>query len=1339
MAEELTATEFLNKGDNLDTLVKYSDDRNLDYETAGDVMKNFLSDYRGLNTNTVKAASFIGYVNQQEDGSDYKNKLGELYKSVDDELESQITGDDVSLGERARGVFEYGKYALVDPINLLGFGAGKAIAMTAGRAAVKGLVNRAFTRGLTETIKRNPVKSAALGAAAPELVAAPTMDYLTQRAEKDLDVRDEIDVGQLLFSTGVGMVTAGAFGATGQKISQGIRSLRGKKSEDVFNALEESSAQGKAGKKESVQDVENKDELTGLYVTLKPENLRKEIDDGGFDEMGRITGVDGDQVFVEFITKERTDTGTLSRETKTFKATEVKALGERTKFKKVGEYLKNAKFFDQDSINRATAMLEDVRAGNTDLGLTPDQMVRISSVLDKTSKDYVDVSTVLAEIYGANKKALDPYIDLRSNKVESIASIGKGLKAAGLDLGTELNKALDAIPANAKGEKITSEQFFDFYRHAASVSGMTLQGAGKADIGSGGLGSAMMRSLSDSEKNLSSADKDLADLYRSVDLQAEKAGNIFSGVVDVWRATLVIQPATTLRNVFGSLAAVPGISLRQKLDQWFINLERNALGLSPESTPKAEDLVKNDLFDLSKRLTDPESSVEILDFMANMNESVRKSFNDNFGDRTLLNTDSPNSNNVINALQNVARKFNVLNISQDRAFKSAAFLSSMQAQINRKINLGVWKKGKAETNVDVKEGTLGTGTFKTVTETSKDGAAKTFELDTIEGIIAQGRFDLLDEAMINNAIKASYDITFQSRNAGDKLFLWRGAQNWVNSAQKFGANNTYAKLVVPFANFMANMFVFTTQRMGGGAIKSVMNIGAWVGPAGKGAREAVAELGKLKRIMDTPKIKGISDDVDAKYIITSKKGKKGLDYKKLREDITKQELIQTEYMRSLTRMKEGFQETAEMAGLVGTALLLRMNYGGDTVNTLKDDEGQSIDAEPLFPLPGMFLIANSILEMVGHEKAVKVNVPQTLSTVLTGYTGREGVLKTGNKLLDQIFKSGKDNTYSSAEDFGKITGALLGQFLGGFVTAPRVLEDLYDSTYGAGEKKSYESRRKTLDLFDTTDSEFLKGLSATVNEIASRATRGTRAEDWLYEGTPERRSVTEGTIEKSAAVPALKQATGARTLPATSPLQSEIDREGVEGWKLKKYSEVPAYDTKFNQIMGEAASRVAPYLLSSEEYKNAPRFSSSATAGENTKAEMLENLYSGSAPIGDATFRKGTKYDSNLPPSKNLKEYARNYMKLNHPGLSALTSYKTAITKNAEAKVEKFFRSIDPAMAEGVLSRIKEYSKKDYSVDSAEESQLRMDVGRLEAIRDQLVKKDSNFARNAFINVDKLY
>ena len=59
MAEELTATEFVNKGDNLDTLIKYSDDRNLDYETAGDVMNNFLADYRGLNVNTIKAEVII--------------------------------------------------------------------------------------------------------------------------------------------------------------------------------------------------------------------------------------------------------------------------------------------------------------------------------------------------------------------------------------------------------------------------------------------------------------------------------------------------------------------------------------------------------------------------------------------------------------------------------------------------------------------------------------------------------------------------------------------------------------------------------------------------------------------------------------------------------------------------------------------------------------------------------------------------------------------------------------------------------------------------------------------------------------------------------------------------------------------------------------------------------------------------------------------------------------------------------------------------------------------------------------------------------------------------------
>ena len=513
--------------------------------------------------------------------------------------------------------------------------------------------------------------------------------------------------------------------------------------------------------------------------------------------------------------------------------------------------------------------------------------------------------------------------------------------------------------------------------------------------------------------------------------------------------------------------------------------------------------------------------------------------------------------------------------------------------------------------------------------------------------------------------------------------------------------------------------------MGGGAIKAAMNVGAFSDSAGKGAREAVLELGKLKKIMDTPEIKGIGDNVDAKYIKTSATGKKQLDYKKLREDITKQELIQTEYMRSLTRLKEGLQETAEMGVLVGTAVILRIKYGGDTVNKLMDDDGQSIDAEPLFPLPGMFLIANSILEMMGHEKAVKVNLPQSLATVLTGYTGREGILKTGNKLLDQMFTSGKDNTYSSAEDFGKGIGAIFGQFFGGFATAGRVVEDIYDSTYGAGEKKSYESRRKTLDLFDTTDSDFLAGLSAAVDEIVKRTTQGTRAEDWVYEGTPERRSLTEGTIEKPAAVPALKQATGARTLPATSDLQSEIDREGVEGWKLKKYTEVKAYDTKFNQIMGEAAKKVAPALLNSEEYRNAPRFSDQTAPGGDTKAEMLVDLYTGTAPIGDAIFRAGTKYDSDLPPAKNLNEYASNYMKLKHPGLSALVTYKQRLSKTNEAKVEQFFRSNDPARAEGVLSRIKEYSKKDYPAGSVEEQQLLMDVRGLEAIWDQLNKGKS--------------
>tara|TARA_R110002072_G_scaffold183022_1_gene339312 strand:- start:5976 stop:9965 length:3990 start_codon:yes stop_codon:yes gene_type:complete len=1315
MAEELTALEFVNKGDNLDTLIKYSDDRNLEYETAGDVMKNFLSDYRGLHTNTIKAASFIGYVNQQEDDSDYKNKLGELYKSVDDELESQITGDDVSFGERARGVGEYVGYAILDPINLLGFGAGKAIAMTAGRVAVKGLVNQAFGKSLTGIIARNPLKSAALGAAAPELIASPTMDYLTQTAEKDLKVRDEIDAGRLVLATGIGMATAGAFGVAGEFGTQYFRKKfkKGTTSDDVFKQLE-SSEQGQAGAKNSIKEVEDKSKLRGIYVNVKPEKLSKELEDGNFDPMGRITEVDGDNITVEFLTKtpgsgEKSPTQSIL--TKTFNSTDLKALSEKSKFRNALKYRENDVFMNRDKNAEVKNILDrhlnKYRANTLDpeysLDLTPDQIRGISSVLDPKNPDHVNVAEVITRVFTENRKVLTPHIDLRVGITEQIAAMGKAMEREGISLPAEITNQINKLSKKADGSAaITPERFFDFYRNRMSVTGIQL--AENANIQSIAAKNPT-RKLTDAEKLVTDQDKDLARLFQAEDAESQKAASIFSDAIDVWRATLIMQPATTLRNVFGSLSAVPGISLRQKIDTWFIGLERDVLGLE-KLDPKKSLEASNSFFDLTGRLMDRESSVALVDFMATLNDSVKKSFNDNFGDRSLLNINNKDTNPILRGFQNAARRANFLNIAQDRGFKSAAFLSSLQAQINRKRNLGAWDH--------------------------VDNAGN--KITSIEQVLGTGNLNLLDETMINNSIKAAYEITFQSRNAGDKLFGPRMLGLGINWLQRSGANTDVIKLFVPFANFMANMFVYSTQRMGGGAIKFGSSTVKVLRAKGKGGQLA-KELNTLKdqkKLVDSITGKEIPAGIDPKYV--SLKGtRKVVNTKQLDDDIKKLELSLNENMTSLVRMKEGLQESIEMTTLISTAVLMRILYGGDKINEYKNpDTEETINAEPLFPLPGINFVANAFLNYIGHEKGVKVNNYEEFVRATTGYSGRAGVLKTGNNIYDEIMKIGLDKSYSDSDKFGKAVGSLLGQFLAGPATPARIAEDVWDSTGGAGLKKTYETRRKTVGLYDEDirDDALKQFLSSAVDEMVSRVTAGTRAEDWLYEGTtPERRSITEGTIEKKASVPVRKQTTGAVVGPARSDLASALAQENVPEWELKKYSEVKVYDTIFNKIVGEAAKEVSPRFLSSESYVNAPRYTD-PNSSQPTKSRQLINLYTGSAPVGTPIFRAGTKYSSEFGPVKSLFEYAKKYMDRNHPGLSDLSKYRARLTKENEANIEKDLLRANPIAGKAILKRVKEYGTLGTDTSPEAEMQLSSDVRELIKYRDAFLAKSGSRAKS---------
>jgi hypothetical protein len=156
--------------------------------------------------------TFANYASEIKD-ENYKAQLGQLYNTFDDELENFSDVEDIGSGLAAAG--EILAYNIADPINLLGFGAGKIVASTAGRVALKGVINKALS-----TAAKRPVLAGALTGAAVEGPIGVATEASIQKAEKDLGVREGYSPEELALAGGISGLTGGAFGALGGKLGK---------------------------------------------------------------------------------------------------------------------------------------------------------------------------------------------------------------------------------------------------------------------------------------------------------------------------------------------------------------------------------------------------------------------------------------------------------------------------------------------------------------------------------------------------------------------------------------------------------------------------------------------------------------------------------------------------------------------------------------------------------------------------------------------------------------------------------------------------------------------------------------------------------------------------------------------------------------------------------------------------------------------------------------------------------------------------------------------------------------------------------------------------------------
>ncbi len=165
----------------------------------------FMSDRRWRNTNTISLGRDM--LDARTSSDDQSTRLARLQVVFD-----QLPNFYEEGGSGVAGLAENVGAALLDPINLIGFGAGGVAAKSAVAAARVGgtqLGRREATRiGLRAGARQGAISEGAVGAGTGAI-----FDAGTQMRNVELGIQDEFSTGQLAASTALGGVLGGALGA----------------------------------------------------------------------------------------------------------------------------------------------------------------------------------------------------------------------------------------------------------------------------------------------------------------------------------------------------------------------------------------------------------------------------------------------------------------------------------------------------------------------------------------------------------------------------------------------------------------------------------------------------------------------------------------------------------------------------------------------------------------------------------------------------------------------------------------------------------------------------------------------------------------------------------------------------------------------------------------------------------------------------------------------------------------------------------------------------------------------------------------------------------------------
>ena len=1317
MSESLTTSDLATVPDAVEAAKRYSMERNRSFETDEDAIDNFIEDYRFAHVNVASGALLANYLNDLKDKTPedrrYASNLATLYKVVDQDVDD-LFGDSATGKEKFNAFMDYAVGSFTDPGTLVATAISVASAGMLGPAAVAGraasqAATRSGVRYALQNIMQNKLKrigAVAAGSAALEAPVSAASEAQLQEIEQQLGIRDipdtplNLDWDDIGRSAAIGAATAGVTGGLlairdpykkakllTEKAQKALESTQqGRSAQDkslavtkkkLEESLEEAStlrpdvaAVRNLGDEIRAASVGQAPEvnvsvspLEGLYVNIKnPGDVKDFTDD--YDSVGFVRRIDGDEAIVDFKAKDPAKPDTESKRVLKIKLDNLKSLSQRSADEAIARYRdESGPFFDKDLVGEGRIRLEEEARK---LDIDTDELRAI--LLDRDTMK--NVYGALGQLIRENPK-LQNKIDKRDRLTEIAAVIL-----------TELDEA--TLPATLRrtlaNNGLNFEEFSLIMRADASLSGAKLADINKIpkDVYNRLSQERTALGLTQDEIGRGQTDAEKAIFARLRDERKRelKAAEKLGMGVDLWRSLLVIQPATTMRNIFGSVLLTPEFASQAVFDNLFRKTEARLLGIKEADMPG--DVSREEILGIYKRLYRPSDAVSVAQFLGELYPRIRKELFDVFDDRL---GKLPEEKGFFRFMFNVSNIANVANRQQDRYFKSAAFGVELDSQIIRKRNLGEFKKAEDTINA---------------TRASDDMV----KLDSIESLIENNALELLDDEMVSKALKRAYEITYQNRQAGDKLVYGGDAFNSLQSALN---NSGLIKVVFPFPNFWANSIVYLFNRPFGGSLKLAAGINRTF--INSRSNEAARLRSRSPQL-----IKELNEVIKReKELVDQAKGKAPEVLDELREVRDRRTLLEAEGVeaekffskqeKGLRNLKEGITETAVGAALLYTAHQIRNSeFAGPSAEQVIDSEGKKTNLSPAFPLYPFLWVSELVRK---HSKGIPYDPLETAKEaveVLGGPSVRgaafERSFRVISEYVDQFRDAQEGQRVEVSREAGKLLGGIIGYFLGVLGTPLRVIEDV-TRTFETGEAKEFMDRAQQQDLLGEKFAYNNPTLSGIYDEITKSILQGTMFESGAVFGVkalgdaPKAFAGTKEEPLRSPELPGQKQVLGFAQDIDRGVMNDEMLRVGLVPRRLTNfYSNVPEYNNIANQVMGRLTDRIAVEILNNPSYKNEP--------DPKKKARILRALYR-AREVDELTRDVVDPELLRLPKNiaeilgvsrqrpKNLRAIVTELIKVKRPVLNDLKNLRKAGRREVGEAIN-------------ILSQTSEYAGKDISL-----------------------------------------